>query len=213
MNDPEKSPQRGRGRPPGFDRQKALDAAIDVFWARGYEGASIDDLTSAMGLNRSSLYQAFGDKRALFSAALDRYGDTMGSAPLLAFRAAKGSFREAALVFLRTALENQTRADHPRGCLVTCVLADSAGLDAASRERLAAILQATDAELAARVAGARDAGELPATTDPHALAVQLSSLMHSLSLRARAAVPADRLWRDAQAVLDRLVPGPLPTER
>src|SRR5438128_8822547 len=64
-----------RGRPRSFDREKALAAAMEVFWRKGYEGASLDDLTKAMGLNKPSLYGAFGDKAGLFRMVLDRYAE------------------------------------------------------------------------------------------------------------------------------------------
>src|SRR5205814_7401242 len=63
----------GKGRPRSFDTNKALDRALQVFWRKGYEGASLPDLTEAMGINRPSLYAAFGNKEALFRKALDRY--------------------------------------------------------------------------------------------------------------------------------------------
>ncbi|MET0886036.1 MAG: helix-turn-helix domain-containing protein, partial [Mycetocola sp.] len=61
------------GRPRGFEADLALDAAVDVFWRRGYDGASLSELTAAMGINRPSLYAAFGDKAQLFQSALHRY--------------------------------------------------------------------------------------------------------------------------------------------
>src|SRR5713226_3358653 len=71
---PDKS-ARSKGRPRAFDVDRALDRALHVFWQKGYEGASLSDLTKAMGINRPSLYAAFGDKEALFRKALDRYAD------------------------------------------------------------------------------------------------------------------------------------------
>src|SRR5579864_6292832 len=62
-----------RGRPRSFDKERALDAALRIFWEKGYEGAALSDLTEAMGINRPSLYAAFGDKEALFRQVLDRY--------------------------------------------------------------------------------------------------------------------------------------------
>src|SRR5882762_10915913 len=69
----ERKPSGPTGRPRSFDLDKALDAAMQVFWRKGYEGASLSDLTRAMGINRPSLYAAFGNKEALFRKALDRY--------------------------------------------------------------------------------------------------------------------------------------------
>ena len=73
---------RPRGRPRQFNPDDVLDRAVEVFWERGYAGASLDDLTAAMRLNRPSVYAAFGDKHSLFLAALDRYGATLGRQPL-----------------------------------------------------------------------------------------------------------------------------------
>ena len=80
---------RPRGRPRGFDPDAVLDRVIPVFWARGYEGASMEDLTAAAGLARPSLYAAFGDKRGLFLAALDRYAATLGRGPVDALAGAE----------------------------------------------------------------------------------------------------------------------------
>jgi AcrR family transcriptional regulator len=70
-----KSPSKPAGRPRSFDTGNALDRAVDVFWRKGYEGASLSDLTRAMGINRPSLYAAFGDKEQLFRKVLDRYDE------------------------------------------------------------------------------------------------------------------------------------------
>src|ERR1700685_2604840 len=74
-----KKPAVRMGRPRSFDADEALDCALQVFWRKGYEGASLSDLTEAMGIERPSLYAAFGDKETLFRKALDRYGDGPGS--------------------------------------------------------------------------------------------------------------------------------------
>ena len=79
-------PAKPAGRPRSFDTGKALDRALDVFWRNGYQGASLSDLTKAMGINRPSLYAAFGDKEKLFLKVLDRYAEGPASFPLLLFR-------------------------------------------------------------------------------------------------------------------------------
>ena len=75
---PQSSPAVPRGRPRAFDAEAALDRALQVFWRQGYEGTSLSDLTKATGLNRPSLYAAFGNKEALFRKALDRYAEQAG---------------------------------------------------------------------------------------------------------------------------------------
>ena len=82
----EEATRRPRGRPRSFDRDESLDAAVLVFWKKGYDGSSIQDLTQAMGINRPSLYATFGNKRDLFMQAIDRYAATHGNRAFSAFR-------------------------------------------------------------------------------------------------------------------------------
>jgi AcrR family transcriptional regulator len=202
MNVPDISTKRPRGRPVKFVRETALDAAVGVFWARGVEGASIDHLTEAMGLNRSSLYQAFGDKRALFFAALDRYQATIGRVPLRELDDLDRSFEASARAFLAAAILNQTTIGRPRGCMLTCVLSDSAGLDEVCRDRLETAFRETDERLKTSASRAQTLGEIDPSADPGQIAFMLSGLMHSLSLRARAGVAAQALTAQARAALD-----------
>src|SRR5215472_2656585 len=106
---------RGRGRPRAFDEDAALDQAIRVFWAHGYEGAPVSELAAAMGINKPSLYAVFGGKEELFRRALARYRDTyVAYAPATldaptAYAAVEG--------YLRAAVDALTDAGHPPGCL------------------------------------------------------------------------------------------------
>ncbi|KQT68985.1 MULTISPECIES: TetR/AcrR family transcriptional regulator [unclassified Aureimonas] len=114
--------RKKRGRPRSFDIDTALDRAVDVFWENGYEGADLDALTQAMGINRPSLYAAYGDKRALFFQAVERYYEKIA---MLGLPDGSGegrkepSLRDVIVGFLY---------DHerPRGCLIACVLAAEA---------------------------------------------------------------------------------------
>jgi AcrR family transcriptional regulator len=103
------------GRPRSFREEEALDAAMRVFWEKGYEGTSLDDLTSAMGINRSSLYSSFGDKEALFRKVLERYDEV----PLRFMQDALSlpKVRTVIEVLLRGMVEFLTDPSHPRGCL------------------------------------------------------------------------------------------------
>src|ERR1700720_2464784 len=103
------------GRPRGFDTTAALDAAMRVFWEKGYEGATLADLTDAMGINRSSLYASFGDKEALFRIAIARYAE--GPAAYLKKALQEPPVRAVEEALLRGALELLTDPSHPRGCL------------------------------------------------------------------------------------------------
>ena len=104
------------GRPRAFDRDKALDQALHVFWERGYEGTSIADLTEAMGINPPSLYAAFGNKETLFREALDRYEARRDEIMAEAFAAPTA--REAMTRLLEGTADRLSDKDKPRGCLM-----------------------------------------------------------------------------------------------
>ncbi|MEU8663441.1 TetR/AcrR family transcriptional regulator, partial [Actinoplanes philippinensis] len=106
---------RERGRPRGFDSEAALDRAIEVFWRHGYEGASLSDLTDAMGINRPSMYAAYGNKEELFKRAIARYAE----ADMAYAREALAAPTAYQVIerFLRANADALTRADRPHGCL------------------------------------------------------------------------------------------------
>ena len=97
------------GRPRQFDPSAALSAATEVFWLKGYDGASLDNLTAAMNINRPSLYLVFKDKQSLFLSALESYASSYGTAPLLAFEAATDPVA-AVKSYFTTLVSNQARA-------------------------------------------------------------------------------------------------------
>lgn len=115
--------KKGRGRPRGFDVETALDRAVEVFWEKGYEGADLDALTHAMGINRPSLYAAYGDKRALFFKAVERYYQTVAMLRL-------PQTSDLKCIDSRSLKDDIINLfyhhDQPRGCLIACVLADQA---------------------------------------------------------------------------------------
>src|SRR6202047_5260819 len=106
---------RALGRPRSFETGKALDAAMKVFWCKGYEGASLSDLTKAMGINRPSLYAALGDKESLFRKVLDRYDN--GPAAYVQEALNKPTARTAVERLMEGAAELGTASGNPRGCL------------------------------------------------------------------------------------------------
>src|SRR6202023_2321022 len=111
-----KSPSKAVGRPRSFDTGKALDRAVDVFWRKGYEGASLSDLTQAMGINRPSLYAAFGDKEKLFRKVLDRYAEGPASYSSAALQEATS--RAVVERLLYGTADVLTSPGSPRGCLL-----------------------------------------------------------------------------------------------
>lgn len=199
--------KRAGGRPRTFDPLAALDRAVEVFWRQGYEGASLDALTAAMGIGRPSLYAAFGDKRTLFGAALARYGETVGAEPLAAFVAAE-AVDDAVRAFLRTAVENDTWPGGPSGCLFACVAADCAETQPEVRTAYATGLRATERHIADRFARAVAAGELPEAFPAEERARLLVDLMQALALRARGGEGRADLLAHAERQAD-LIMGPI----
>ena len=179
---PAGAPKRARGRPRSFDRDQALDRAMDVFWSKGFEAASLADLTKAMGINPPSLYAAFGDKEGLFIEAVERYYVQVrdhcaesGDAPSRA-----GMHRmlaDLAKVF--------TDTGHPRGCLAVMAMTTSAASSPRMQAFLAEQRMAWKARMRARLQQAQDAGELPPGTDVTALTNFYSAVISGMSLQAR----------------------------
>jgi AcrR family transcriptional regulator len=172
----------GRGRPREFNEADALNAAMLVFWRKGYEGASMTDLTGAMGITRPSLYAAFGNKESLFRQALDLYEREKLSyvAEALAAPTARG----VAERLLRAALERQISGCNPRGCLgvlTSMQLSDEAG---GIREELAARSALGTAAFVARFERAKAEGDLPQIAQPLGLARMLLAVTHGLIVQS-----------------------------
>jgi AcrR family transcriptional regulator len=132
------------GRPRSFDEDAALESAIEVFRRHGYAAASLDLLTDAMGINRPSLYGAFGDKAALFEKAVSRYVEGPGALPLRALADAPDLAGAIEDFFAAVERNNCTRG-RPRGCLVACVLGEAAGADERWRARATELARGTEA--------------------------------------------------------------------
>lgn len=193
-----KTAPRARGRPRQFAPEDALEAAMRVFWAQGYDGASIDALVAATGLTRSSLYLAWGGKEALFLAAVEHYAETRLK-PLLAALGGGGALADDLGAFFDGVVRLATEADAHRGCLVSCALADAAGARATMRAELARRFAAVEARLEARLARAEAAGETPRSVAPGALAAMLAAVARGLMLGARAGADPETLRRTAAA--------------
>lgn len=182
-----------RGRPREFCPEQALAAALQVFWRRGYEGASISELTSAMGITRPSLYACFGNKEALFRKAFDLYERDKLSYVSSALEAPTA--RAVAERLLRGALAIHCSDGEPHGCLgvissVTC------GAEAESlRDELIARRATSDAALLKRFTRAQSEGDLPDAIEPDALACYLITVMQGMAVRAAAGTPRAALER------------------
>src|SRR6202007_1480016 len=111
---------RPRGRPRSFDETRALEKATQVFWSKGYDGVTIDNLVEGMGVGRPSLYAVFGDKRAIFLRALRAYAERKGAAAATALLSPQ-TLRDSITGFLKFAVESATQRGSARGCLMMCV--------------------------------------------------------------------------------------------
>jgi len=198
-------PRRTRGRPKTYEHGTALDAALLVFWRKGYSATSLDDLTLAMQMSRPSVYAAFGNKKAIYEAAVNHYVATIGSR-YLAPLAKEATLRAGLLGFYAAVIDVVTGKHGPLGCIVACTMPAEAGDSQPTREHLAGVLAQIDAALLARVRAAHAAGELSTHADPVTLAQMATSGMIALSIRARAGMPRRALTRLARDYVELLAP-------
>ena len=179
------------GRHREFDVQEVLDAALDVFWQKGYEGASYADLTSATGVERPGLYSAFGNKESLFKLALERYYNHY----LAFFPAALElpTSKEVIKTLLFKSVELNTRYPDRRGCLgIQGALACS---DNSESVRLAVIEARSNGEgiLRERLERAKEEGDLPESADCAALASYICAVLHGMAVQAKAGFSKEQL--------------------
>jgi AcrR family transcriptional regulator len=186
MRDGTKNEKRARGRPRAYDADDALGNATDAFWLGGYSGTSLDTLSDATGMNRPSLYAAFGDKHSLYLSTLDRYVEAGVQAMHLALRddiplpqALQRVYDSALALYLPTGGE-------PRGCFLIGTAVVESKVDDAVRTRLAQGLKSFDRAFEKRIRRAQTDGELSVNADAAVLARVASAILHSLALRSRA---------------------------
>jgi AcrR family transcriptional regulator len=170
------------GRPRKFDEQAALDAAMRVFWEKGYEGTSLDDLTAAMGINRSSLYSTFGDKEALFGRVMAHYGeDPMG---YMHEALALPSARAVIEALLAGTVEFLADPGHPRGCLsLQGGLACGTGVESV-RQAMIGWRRTALVALQKRLRRAKREGDIGRDLDPTDLARYVLVLLNGLGIQA-----------------------------
>ncbi|MPZ19283.1 MAG: TetR family transcriptional regulator [Luteitalea sp.] len=174
-----------RGRPRSFDRDAALRRAMELFWAKGYDGTSLSDLTTAMGINSPSLYAAFRSKQALFREAVRLYGASEGTEIWDAIPNAPTA-REAIERFLHRTAESFTRRGKPRGCLIALgALHTRDGSDAVVCRELRDHRAQNAKTLRLRLERGVAEGELSEGFDCRAAATFYATVQHGMSIQAR----------------------------
>jgi AcrR family transcriptional regulator len=181
------------GRPREFDLDRTLDSAVQVFWRQGYEGTAIADLTEALGINRPSLYAAFGNKESLFRRVLERYSEHRAAYVLESLE--EPTARSVVEHLLRGAAEATTGRGLPRGCLgVQGALAAGPDSDPI-RRRLVSWRRSGEAAIRARLKRARDEGDLPPGADPAELARYVCTILQGISVQAAGGATRNQLYR------------------
>ena len=190
------------GRPIGFDQDAALEAAMLLFWERGYEGTSMADLTKAMGLNPSSIYAVFGDKHALFSTAVRRYMEIRAQYATKALE--EPTLRRVVRALFDNTVAFLTTPGHPPTCMT---LAGAAGCSVEAkpaRDLMTEIRKQNQIAIRQRLLKARKSGEFPKGTNVDDYTRYLSSIIAGLSIQAANGSTKQELKRTAKMALRHL---------
>lgn len=191
-----------RGRPPSYDREKAMKAIMETFWRQGFAATSLDDLATATGMNRPSLYAAFGNKKVMYLGALDRFrrdaAEAIGASAEqpAALAATMTAFFEAAIRFYCSGAST--------GCLVLCTATAEAPVDDEIRAALGLVIGEMEGQIGQLIACAVSAGET--IPDAAALAKLLSAVLVSIAIQARAGFPESQLEDFARSAVTAALP-------
>jgi AcrR family transcriptional regulator len=193
---------RRRGRPRAYEPERAIGQALALFRKDGFAATSLDDLSAATGMNRPSLYGAFGDKRALYIKSYQRYRDDYSAAAVAVFKA-DIDIRERLRRFYGAALDIYTLGgEGPRGCFTVMTVASDAIADPEIRAMVLKGFGDLDDAFVWCFNTAIKKGELPANTDVAALSQLSAATLYSLAIRARAGIPRKELEAIVQGAID-----------
>ena len=200
------APKR-RGRPRAYQPEVALGKALDLFRRGGFAATSLDDLSAATGMNRPSLYGAFGDKRELYIKSYQRYREDARVAMQNIFREPSPIRRRLERIY-KVALDIYLSGESgPRGCFTVMTAASEAVSDPDIRAMVLEGFVELDKAFAACFRLAKEQGELPESADPVVLAQLASATIHTIAIRARARVPRKELEAIVQGALDVMLRG------
>jgi AcrR family transcriptional regulator len=197
---------RRRGRPRAYQPEIALGKALDLFRKDGFAGTSLDDLSAATGMNRPSLYGAFGDKRELYIKSYQRYRADARAGMIDIFRDPL-PIRQRLQRIYAAALDIYLSGEAgPRGCFTVMTAASEAVADPDIRSLVLEGFSELDKAFAACFRLARENGELSPSADPQVLAQLASATLHTIAIRARAQVPRKQLEAIVQGAIKVMVP-------
>ncbi|MCB9592189.1 MAG: TetR/AcrR family transcriptional regulator [Sandaracinaceae bacterium] len=189
-----------RGRPRKFVEEDALDAITDLFWRQGFAGTSLEMLSASTGVGRPSLYATFGEKEAMYVAALQNFFARV-ERRTGAIVGGDGAAADVVRRIFESLIELYTSPE-ARGCLVVCTAPAEAASHEVVQGELRRVVTAVDGRFAAILEKARARGELSEAADPTSLAAILAAVTHTLAVRARAGVPAGELRAIADAAVE-----------
>ena len=171
-------------RTKAFDEERAIDAAVDCFWSRGYEGTSVRDLADSMGIGGASLYNAYGDKRALFRKSLERYAKRSMRERIERLEARRRP-KEAIRAFLAEIIDRSVEDPDRKGCLLVNSALDVAPHDARIGKVVAGYLDELRSFFRRNIEAAREAGQIPLDLDPEQMAGHLLGVLLGIRVLAR----------------------------
>ena len=195
------APKR-RGRPRAYEPEVALARALDVFWKEGFAATSLDDLSAATGMNRPSLYGAFGDKRALYIKTYERYRSDARAAMQDAFKGDLPLRKRLQRIYAIALDIYLSGEEGPRGCFTVMTAASEAVADPDIRAMVLSGFHELDKAFAICFRRAQETGELPPSADPDVLAQMASATIHTIAIRARARTPRKDLEAIVRGAID-----------
>jgi len=199
------NPPKRRGRPRAYEPEVALGKALDLFRKQGFAATSLDDLSEATGMNRPSLYGAFGDKRELYIKSYQRYREEARAAMVEIFRQQMPVRQRLERIFASALNIYLSGEAGPRGCFTVVTAASEAVGDPEIRAMVLDGLNELDKAFASCFRKAKEKGELPESADPAVLAQVASATVHTIAIRSRARVPRKDLEAIVKGAIDVMV--------
>ncbi|WP_323797337.1 TetR/AcrR family transcriptional regulator [Nisaea sp.] len=191
-------------RPSKFDRDEAVDTAMEIFWREGYEACSVKALSERLGITRSSFYNAFGSREELFREALTRYGEQAPDRAFARDPASAGSVRRLITQTFRAACHARATDPDAKGCFSVKSVAELCNRDEALGPMLDEMIQANVARLERLLEFGKATGELSSGLDPHATALALKTVLVGLNVVCKVIREEDELWLSARTALKAL---------